>query len=377
MPANPNNWAERLSEEARIQDEARMLRDDQPLTDELRTEVIRQFRDYCARSATSDEKAARSIGISPAVLSQVLSGTYAADSEKHIRLIDKWTANRQMREKAPRDPGYVDLKICEKIFGAVKFVYKVGGIGLIHGPSSIGKTRTLNACRAFFPGSIYISAATAGISKLSVLEALTLATRGPMTAYTANNLYNALVAKDGPLAERYRLIMVDEAHKFAGRRSDEALHVIRDIHDATGCPIILAGMSNLAQYIAEGKNRWDPLEQIDARIVFRLDLTALANSVLDGGPGLFTIGDIEKYLAAREVRVTGDGVEYLQKMANQPKAGHLRLVDAVIKTTALDAYKGRVLTAPMIRDILMQHRGVRLIQAIEAQIEQRSVSAAG
>src|SRR5690348_7573583 len=136
----PRDWVGRLAQEARILGEARMLRDEQELTPELTAAVVERFRAYLKRADKSESWAARSMGIASSTLSQVLSGSYAADPEKIVRTIDKWVEQQIIREGAPRPAGFVRTGVAEKIYGVTKWVQKVNGIALVHGRAGVGKT---------------------------------------------------------------------------------------------------------------------------------------------------------------------------------------------------------------------------------------------
>lgn len=348
-----------------------MLRDDQELTEDLSKAVITRFQEYLIRTKTSAEKAARSMGMAPSTLSQVVNGNYAGDNELYVRKVDKWVEQRLAKETAPKDPGFVKTQVASQILGVAKWADKMNGIVLIHGPSGIGKTRTLQAIRAEFPGSIYISITRAGQSTRAVLDMivaeLRMSGRFGSSRELEQQIWNSLAGSD-------RMILVDEVHRLAGRRNDEALHTLRDLHDHTGCPIVLAGMSQIATYIDTGKNQYDNLEQIDSRICFRLDLTEAAMSFNDGGDGLFTVADIERFLASQKLRVAGDVAGYLHGLANEPRMGGLRTVLNLIKLVR-EVAGDRVVTRDMVRKIFADSRGLRFVETYEqlAETRRRSV----
>lgn len=362
-------WAEKLAQEARILGEARMLRDEQPITDELCQAVITRFRDLIARQEKTDSWAARSIGISAATLSQVLSGSYGGDNEKHIRQIDKWTEQQILRETAPKPAGFVKTKVAGQIYGVTKWIQEINGIAVVHGPAGIGKTITVNAIRAETPGSVYARISTTGQSKLSVMELLAGAARVTGARFTANALYHALVEA---LKGTNRLIIVDEVHKLAGRMKDEALHCLRDLHDDTECPMVWVGMSNIADYIQMGKTKFEPLDQIFSRVKYWLNLRDVANQS-DGGPGLYTVEDIRKWINAQKIRVTEDAIRYLQMLANTPGMGGLRTCDGLIRIAVRLATRlgDKPIDAQILRDIRGEQLGARAAEQFEREMERR------
>jgi hypothetical protein len=98
---DPNQWAQKLADQARILGEARMLRDEQDLTDELTTAILTRFKDYLKRNEKTDAWAARSMGIAAATLSAVVAGNYAADPRStSARSTSGWSS----RSSASRPP---------------------------------------------------------------------------------------------------------------------------------------------------------------------------------------------------------------------------------------------------------------------------------
>lgn len=346
-----------------------MLRDEQPITDDLCQAVVARFRDLIVRLGKTDTWAARSIGMSATTLSQVLSGNYGADNEKHIRQIDKWTEQQILRETAPKPAGFVKTKVAGQIYGLAKWVQEINAIGCAHGPAGIGKTITVLAIKAETPGSIYIRVATAGQSKLSVLESLAAAARVTGVKLTSNALYLALVEA---LKGTNRLIIIDEVHKLEGKRKDEALHCLRDLHDDTECPMLWVGMSNIADYIQMGKAKFEPLDQLFSRIKYWLNLRDVATQS-DGGPGLYTVEDIRKWINAQKIRVTDDAIRYLQMLANTPGMGGLRTCDGLIRIAVrLSAKFGeKPIDAHILREIRGEQLGARAAEQFEREMERR------
>lgn len=369
-----NRWATKLAEQARILGEARMLRDEEPVTTEARAAIVQGFRDLLERIGKPQSWAARSMGVSETVISEVIAGTYKGDDEKQIRKMDKWIEQQVQRESAPKPAGYVKTRVAEMIKGTVRWVLQGNMMGCIHGPAGIGKSICLRAIAAETTGSIMTTIVTAGTSKMAVLNSIAChpALRLGGVKITSYNLFDTVVKA---LAESNRLIIVDEIHKLEGRSKDAGLHVLRDLHDATGCPMIWAGMSNIAKYILQGKSVFEPLDQISSRIKFWLDLTNIAAQT-DGGPGLYTVDDVRRWLKAQEVRVSDDGVRYLHQIANTIGMGGLRTCDGMVRVARVVA-GDRVINAEMLRQILVEQRSLQYVEAFERQAEIRDQRATG
>ncbi|HEY1685526.1 MAG TPA: AAA family ATPase [Tepidisphaeraceae bacterium] len=367
-----SKWVEKLAEQARILGEARMLRDDQQLTEELSKIIITRFQEFLKRADKSMQWASRSLGISAGTLSQIISGSYEADAEQHIRNLDRWLEQQILREQAPKPAGFVLTNVASQIYGVHKWIAKRGGIGVIHGPTGSGKTMTLQAIAAETPGSIFVTIRTAGQSKLSVLQTIAGALRMGQVRLTSFQLDRQLVMA---LKDTNRLIIVDEIQKLAGRKNDDALHALRDLHDATKCPMIWSGMSKISSYIQNGNEEgYDPLEQIFGRVRVWLNLSEIASRA-DGGPGLHTIEDIQKMLRASKIRVTPDAERYLHKLANEPRLGGLRACDSLVGFAA-EVAGARPIDAAMLHGILSQQLGRRQADPLMGQMESRAVAMA-
>ncbi|MEI8194734.1 MAG: AAA family ATPase [Phycisphaerae bacterium] len=369
---NGNNILGPLVQEARILGESRMIRDEQPFTDELATAVIERLKAYLTRSKRSAESAARSMSIASSTLSQVMNGNYLANPEPHIRTIDRWLEQQLMREAAPKPAGFVKIALAEEIYGVVRWVMKTNSIGVIHGPNGCGKTMTLQAIRAETPGAVYCSIDSSGLRVRAVLEMLADTLRIMGVKRSTAQLFRQIVSA---LKDTGRLIIIDEVHKLAGRQKDDALHVLRDLHDATGCPMVWAGNGKIASYIRANKTDGnDPLDQIFGRITWWLDLTEKAMGGSDDGTRLYTMAAIQRVLTESKVRFTPDAARYLTDVANDPSLGCLRTVKTLVAMASVAA-KDQPITAAILRSIQRERLGQRVAESVELQIEQQAAVA--
>lgn len=369
------DWLNRLTEEARILGEARMLRDDQEITPDIAEQIVKKLREHLERVKKSEAWAAKSMAISATTLSEVLGGTYAAKSEKHYRAIDKWIELQILKENAPRPSGFVkSIDVSMQIYRAARLAMETSSIVMVHGPAGIGKTITAQAIRAETPGSIFISITTAGQRKLAVLSLISTALRLPAMKFTSHDLFQQIV---DTLKGTGRLLFVDEVHKLEGRQKDEALHCLRDLHDATEIPMLWLGMSSIAKYIQTGQAKgYESLDQLHSRIGFWLNLTEAANADGPGG-GLYSIEDIRSIITAGKLRITPDGARYLQMLANIPGQGALRSVDKLLKLAAKHSEKNNsVIDANILRSIQASRLGIAVAEGVERQMEMRLAASA-
>ena len=110
---------------------------------------------------------------------------------------------------------------------------KTDSMVLIHSPSGVGKTFTLQALRAETPGAVYFSVDSASRRVHGVLSGIAKAMRLNGVKLTTADLFDHLVPR---LKDSHRLLIIDEAHLLAGRSNDDALQILRHLHDKTGCP---------------------------------------------------------------------------------------------------------------------------------------------
>ncbi|HUO07072.1 MAG TPA: AAA family ATPase [Phycisphaerae bacterium] len=363
MPVDDGDILKRLVQDARIVQEFSVIKDDQTLTDELKEAVLDRLKKYLEHTGKSAEWAARSMATSPTTLSQVISGSYGADVEPHIRRIDKWLEAQIMRLAAPKPAGFVKTGVAEQIYGIANWVRKTTSIGIVHGPPGCGKTMTLKAIRGEIPGSVFVSIDSSGKSVRSVLETLADGLRMGGLKLNGSQLFRQIV---GALKGTERLVMVDEVHKLCGRANDAALHVLRDIHDSTECPMLWAGNGSIADYILKGyRDGHDPLCQIYSRVAWWLNLTEIAEGGGDGGHSrLYTIEDIRRVFAASKVRLTSDAHGYLLSLANDPGMGCLRIARRLVEMAEV-ASKGNPVDAEFLRRIQRERLGFTMFRRVE------------
>lgn len=357
---------DKLATDARILGESRMIRDETPLTDELAKAVVKRLQDFLARTGKSAKSAARSMGISDTTLSQVLSGSYGAAAEPHLRAIDKWLETQLLREAAPKPAGFVKTGVAREIYAVVMWAVKTDSMVLIHSPSGVGKTFTLQALRAETPGAVYFSVDSASRRVHGVLSGIAKAMRLNGVKLTTADLFDHLVRE---LKDSHRLLIIDEAHLLAGRSNDDALQILRHLHDKTGCPLVLAGNGCLASYLRDGhSDGFDPIDQIYGRITWWLDLTARALGESDDGKPLFTVEDIRKVFAGSKIRLTPDGEQFMAMLACQADEGCLRAVKRLAQIAELYA-KGAPIDAELLQFIQHQRLGRRASELVEEKMK--------
>jgi DNA transposition AAA+ family ATPase len=333
---------DRLVQEARKG--ARMLRDDEVLTPARRDEVLGEIRAYIERHKVPLERIGLQLDCSASVISQVLSGTYKADPGKHVRALAQWVDQQSDKAEAVRPRGFVQTAIAKRLYTVAKYVQKYNSIGLAYGPAGVGKTITLKALQAEIPASIYASMRTGCERPLAVIEAIGTAARAGASSNSMRGWFSRL---EQILKDSNRLILIDEVHKLVGYGRDASLHMLRDLHDATGCPMLWVGTSDVVTYIQTGQAKGkEPLDQLSSRIAPWCDL-AEGTAARGGGKPLFSLDDIRKVFASDGLRIAPDGIEYLRKLSNVHGGGGLRACVKLVELAASIA-RGDAITAAML-----------------------------
>lgn len=383
---------DRLMEGTRIKGESRMILDGtkpQNVTREQARRVIAEatrMKDSCGLKW---KEIARAIGCGSGVFSAVINQNYIGDWQGVIVDLDKWVEEEQKRQLAPKPTEFVRTKVAEEVFTVADAVTTLKCIGLVFGWAGIGKTKALRAVAAEKPGSIFISIKTATATSMGVLQQIAEGC-GLRDCYNANQR-GLTLRLEQLLRGTPRLIIIDEIHKLCGGRDDKVLHVLRDLHDATGdsdagtgVPMLWSGTTDLIGYLerrqAGGR---EPLAQIRRRIGICRDLTERTYTA-DGGPGepLYSVEEIRKVFAKSKMRLAPDAAKYLFMLANLPDCGGLGgCKNLIVMATKVHERHGDVLTADMLRGVhrlLVNRRAYGLLETrMEETTAPRPIARAG
>lgn len=373
---------DRLREEARIMGQSRTIRHDdaERVTRDQAVVVIEKLKAWREQGGKY-AAVARGINCNTSVLSQVIHQNYPGDWQSVILDVDRWLEDEEKRQAAPRPTEFVWTAVAEEIRSVAEAVVHLGTIGLIYDTfgSGIGKSITLQAIRADKPGSVLVSIDTANANPTGMLRSLCKAAGAEVGASSPRGvLFDALVRK---LKGTDRLVMVDEAHKLCGKGQDEALHVLRDLHDAAGrrpeddrgLPVLLCATNDLRAYVdgKKAKGR-EPMAQIASRIGVSRDLRERATGPAGGkGEPLYTADEIRAVFRKSAMRLAPDAVQLLATLANLPDEGALRTCkNLVVMATRLYQKTHDVLTADLLRSagrMLASRRAFELLDARVAQ----------
>jgi len=148
------------------------------------------------------------------------------------------------------------------------------------------------------------------------------------------------------------MILIDEAENLPA----ETLNLIRQIHDATRCPVVFCGRPHLDTVL----DRTTRCPQIGGSLVGRICYRRLINpeSGAGGGNWICTIEEMAKMLGKYKVRFAGDATRWLHRLAHDSalrqdtgrEAGGLRLVIKIAMMAVAIRRGADLITLDMVKD---------------------------
>lgn len=206
-----------------------MAHDLQDLLEATRERV----RQYLEITKTSQSALAKSLGLSPARLSQVLAGTYAGNMEESLRLINYGLDKLQAQMAAPEPPPYAETEAAREVQTVLRYAHENRTIGIIHGDAGLGKTMAIRKYQSEHPDTIVVTADPTLTSMKAILEELAAAA-GVKLMGSARRLRKAISAA---LQGTGKLIVIDEAQHLSAK----AIDTLRAIHDDSAVGMVFAG----------------------------------------------------------------------------------------------------------------------------------------
>jgi predicted XRE-type DNA-binding protein len=352
----PQHPIDRLTEQARIRGDARMLPENskpEHVTPAVAAEIIRNVENYKREKKLTLRQIAKGIGVAESTISQILSGKYQGDGREHLLDLDRWLDDQSKIDLAPKPAQFVWTRVARQIETIGNAAVKLQGIGLLYGPetSGLGKTTALQAIASERPGCIFVTvekvSATTGALLAQICKKLRIA-----DAYHDRHAYERIC---DALAGTSRLLIVDQIHNFCGARGDKPLYVLAEMQERTKAPQLWAGTSDIVSYLERGQAKGqEPLCQIRSRICIQCNLADVARSGGGGDGGadgqLYTIDEIRAIFGKNKMRLAPDAAKYLLRLANLPDSGALRSCkNLVIMATTLYQDKHEVLTHELLR----------------------------
>ena len=201
-----------------------------------------------ARGWSLDEAAAR-VGVSGSTLSLWLRAEYRGDDARIGRLVRRWLDTERgisALRTAGIDDRHADLAVTGQVEHVVRHAHANADVAVVFGVAGAGKTWALRRYCAANAGAWYVSMSPAVTTPAAVLARIARAADAGGGPATAARLEQAVVDR---LAAGPALLAVDEAHHLA----QALLDVVRCVHDAAGCGLVLAGNEPLWARLASGE----------------------------------------------------------------------------------------------------------------------------
>lgn len=360
---------------------------DQPLTNDERQESIEKINGYLGAAGISRAVLAKRCGLSASVVTECLAGHYRGDVDTVLHKIAASIEADCQRRAAPAPAageGFVETQVAREVATAVKAASSLNRIAAFWDESGTGKTMALRAVMAKdFPTGILIEVNEGSASPLNFLNALCRAAsrRGPGEYRRRAEAFNAIVAL---LSNSRRMIVIDEADNL----HQECFNIIRQIHDATGCPVVLAGRPPLQEKIK--RTLKDP--RMGGSVVGRIILQySLSSRVVGSNPHssrpLFSEAEVIAMLRKYRVRIAPSAIRFLAALANtssmnsKTEQGALRYMLGIFEMAVLlakgDLAKGKEVTKDFCRQALMLCRGNDAGEIVSAEADRYAQTRAG
>jgi len=309
------------------------------LSEDGRLRAMENFQRYLQRTKLSVNDVVQKVGSPRAsTIRDLMKGVYRENADQHIRTLNNWV-EQDARQRAVAISGkYVQTSVAKQMMAAARLVREAGTMGIVYGPTGIGKTRCARAVHEHFAGSILVTVQYGLYHPKGFTTALAEAL-GVRSVGTARNdakfstQYERVIER---LRESNRLLIVDEAHKL----HEGAIELLREIHDATGVPVLLVAIKELQTRLMRHA---DPdAGQLYSRIDIECPLVE-ADAGRDGSKRgmkkLYTVEDIRQLYQDPPIRLGPDAVQYLADVANHLGFGSLRKCKRLLVAAARFARK--------------------------------------
>jgi DNA transposition AAA+ family ATPase len=285
---------------------------------------------------------------------------FPGDVDKMARALNQFMETLVRRKQSKRPAGFVETDVARRILTVVGKTIELNSIGLIYGDAGRGKSMTLEAAKEIHRGAVLIRVMQStrrprGLA-MQLGEALNLRVKRSTTHDAEHKIIEALRGTG-------RALLIDEAHQL----EPDSLELVRDIHDETGCPIVLAGTMKLNDRVNDQERYFG---QLSSRVALKYDLT---EELRGGGGGgepkpLHTLDEIRRLYESDKVRFTDDGRLLLTKLANLPGLGGLRLCTKVVQV-ARSLSQGEPIDAELLLRVIRTLHGSQGASQVEHQVE--------
>ena len=304
---------EAVSQESRVGRTARMLNENVRLTPNQRADIIERCKRFITETEYTQSAVARELGLSSTTISEVLRDKWKGTTgDKHLVRIHNWLELAARRDSIVRSREFVKHSVAAEILTVAGVVAETCQIGVIFGPARIGKTFTLKAIEGDqrFGNPVLVTVNESTVRPFSLCRSICEHFEVP-TNSTFDVVFRRLTAR---LAGTKRMLIFDEADLA----SYPALEMIRQLHDATGCPILFCGKPKIYEHLGFRQigEFSESLDQLAGRMAIKRDLTERTRG--ENGEPLYTREDVRAMVkqSGLKLHVSPDAERWLQGRAS-------------------------------------------------------------
>ncbi|EGR0412023.1 AAA family ATPase [Vibrio cholerae] len=290
------------------------------------TTVVMDISALIEAKAVTGAQIAKEISVSPATLSQIMKGTYAADPSNVIDKLEKWLRMREQRQSTPNvNPGFVMTETAKQIMADLTYAQITESFSVIFGASGVGKTET---AREYQRSNNNVWMITASPSRASLTECLyELAMelgldqaprrKGPLSRVIRQRLLNS----EG-------LVIIDESDHL----DYPTLEELRILQEETGIGMALLGNNKVYTQLTGGRRNED-FARLFSRIAKKRGIHKAKKS------------DVKAI--AQAWNVMGEEEQALMQQVSE-RPGALRLLTKTLKLSVMYA-NGKAMDTTLLR----------------------------
>ncbi len=302
-----------VQQEARVVRTARMLDEHVRLTPSQRTDIIERFRRFIEEHGYTQTAVGREIGMAHWAISEALHLRYTGKRANTCLVrLHNWMELTARRDTILHGKRFVETAVAQEILIVARTVAETCKMGMVFGPSHIGKSFTLAAIEGdqAFGCPVLITVEPWLVRPLPLSREI-CARFELRTGGTFDTLARRLVKR---LEGTKRMLIFDEADLLSYR----AIETIRGLHDATGCPVLFAGKPKIYERLgfrALGDFN-EVTDQLASRIVMKRDLTERTRG--EHPEPLYRLEDVRKLIhqSGLKLHVSKDAEKWLQSRAS-------------------------------------------------------------
>ena len=192
---------------------------------------VKVVEEFVAKKGISKATLARSVGVSPATLTQVLKGTYGGNWDNVATKVLNYIKNYSEEQEKGKSV-WVETKNTKFVRFIVNKTVKSGKIAIVWGEAGSGKTETLKRIASELGNALFIEIDAATTTR-SLFYKITTA----LKVQGKRSLSDTLDVIVKALENRDVVLFFDECEYL----NHKSIELLRRINDFTNTPIILSG----------------------------------------------------------------------------------------------------------------------------------------